>query len=592
MSTHPRIGIRPTIDGRRQGVRESLEDQTMGLAQSVAALLSSTLRYPDGEPVECVVAESTIGRVNEAAACAQLFKDSDVGLTITVTPCWCYGTETMDMDPTVPHAVWGFNGSERPGAVYLAAVLAAHAQKGIPAFGIYGQHVQDADDSSIPDEVAERLLDFARAGLATALMRGRSYLSIGAVSMGIAGSVVKDDFFAEYLGMRNEYVESVELLRRIDQGIYDEQEYEVARAWVREHCVQGEDRNSEHHRLDDAETERQWDVVVKMALIARDLMVGNPALADKGFVEEAGGFNAILAGFQGQRQWTDYQPNGDFLETILNTNFDWTGTRQPTLVATENDSLNGVSMLFGHLLTNTPQIFSDVRTYWSPEAVERVTGHRLEGLAAGGIIDLRNSGATTLDGSGKARRDGEPVIKPWWELTPEDVTACLEATTFHPSNKEYFRGGGFSTHFVTEGGMPVTMARVNLVRGLGPVLQVAEGWTVDLPEDVNTILEDRTDPLWPTTWFVPRLTGQGSFTSVYDVMNAWGANHGAISYGHIGSGLLTLASMLRIPVNMHNVPSEKVFRPKVWSAFGTADPEGADFRACSTFGPLLKTSRS
>ncbi|HZL05486.1 MAG TPA: L-fucose isomerase, partial [Coriobacteriia bacterium] len=511
MSTHPRIGIRPTIDGRRQGVRESLEDQTMGLAQSVAALLSSTLRYPDGEPVECVVAESTIGRVNEAAACAQLFKDSDVGLTITVTPCWCYGTETMDMDPTVPHAVWGFNGSERPGAVYLAAVLAAHAQKGIPAFGIYGQHVQDADDSSIPDEVAERLLDFARAGLATALMRGRSYLSIGAVSMGIAGSVVKDDFFAEYLGMRNEYVESVELLRRIDQGIYDEQEYEVARAWVREHCVQGEDRNSEHHRLDDAETERQWDVVVKMALIARDLMVGNPALADKGFVEEAGGFNAILAGFQGQRQWTDYQPNGDFLETILNTNFDWTGTRQPTLVATENDSLNGVSMLFGHLLTNTPQIFSDVRTYWSPEAVERVTGHRLEGLAAGGIIDLRNSGATTLDGSGKARRDGEPVIKPWWELTPEDVTACLEATTFHPSNKEYFRGGGFSTHFVTEGGMPVTMARVNLVRGLGPVLQVAEGWTVDLPEDVNTILEDRTDPLWPTTWFVPRLTGQGSF---------------------------------------------------------------------------------
>ncbi|MCV2394253.1 L-fucose isomerase [Actinotalea sp. M2MS4P-6] len=591
MSTHPRIGIRPTIDGRRQGVRESLEDQTMGLARSVAELLSSSLRYPDGEPVECIVAETTIGRVNEAAACAELFKANDVGLTVTVTPAWCYGTETMDMDPSMPHAVWGFNGSERPGAVYLAAVLAGHAQKGIPAYGIYGRHVQDADDSSIPDEVAERLLQFARAGLAVAQMRGRSYLSIGAVSMGIAGSVVKDEFFAEYLGMRNEYVESIELLRRIDEGIYDDAEYEVARAWVREHCVQGEDRNPDHHKIDEAEAERQWDFVTKMALIGRDLMLGNPALAAKGFVEEAGGFNAILAGFQGQRQWTDYQPNGDFLETILNTNFDWSGTRQPSLVATENDSLNGVSMLFGHLLTNTPQIFSDVRTYWSPEAVERVTGHRLEGVAAGGIIDLRNSGATTLDGSGRARRDGEPVIKTWWEMTDEDVSACLDATTFHPSNKEYFRGGGFSTHFVTDGGMPVTMTRINLVRGLGPVLQVAEGWTVNLPEDVNKTLEDRTDPLWPTTWFVPRLTGSGAFTSVYDVMNAWGANHGAISYGHIGSEMLTLASMLRIPVNMHNVPAEQVFRPKAWMSFGTDDLEGADFRACATYGPLRKTSR-
>jgi L-fucose isomerase len=591
MSDFPRIGIRPTIDGRRRGVRESLEDQTMGMATAVAELLSSTLRYPDGTPVECVIADTTIGRVAEAAAAATKFSREHVGLTITVTRCWCYGSETMDMDPTLPHAVWGFNGSERPGAVYLAAVLAAHAQKGIPAFAIYGEHVQDADDATIPDAVAAKLIAFASAGLAAAMMRGKSYLSIGGVSMGIAGSIVNDDFFHEHLGMRTEYVESVEIQRRIELGIYDPDEYEAARAWVRTRCALGVDRNTEENRITADEAEKQWDYATKMAIIGRDLMLGNPALADLGFGEEAVGHNAILAGFQGQRQWTDFLPNGDFFETIANTTFDWTGPRRPHLVATENDSLNGVSMLFGHLLTNTPQIFSDVRTFWSPESVARVTGYELEGVAAGGIIDLRNSGATTLDGSGKASRDGQPVMKPFWEMSEEDISACLRATTFHASNKDYFRGGGFSTHFTTEGGMPVTMTRVNLVRGLGPVLQVAEGFTVSLPDEVSKALEDRTDPAWPTTWFVPRLTGEGAFTSVYDVMNQWGANHGAISYGHIGVNMLTLASILRIPVNMHNISKEAVFRPKVWSAFGSDDPEGADFRACANFGPFFKTVR-
>ena len=591
MTDFPRIGIRPTIDGRERGVRESLEEQTMGMATAVAELLTSTLRYPDGTAVECVIADTTIGGIAEAAAAATKFKQQNVGLTITVTPCWCYGTETMDMDPTLPHAVWGFNGTERPGAVYLAAVLAAHAQKGIPAFGIYGEHVQDADDNSIPASVEAKLLAFATAGMAAALMRGKAYLSIGGVSMGIAGSMVKDDFFQEHLGMRNEYVESIEIERRITHGIFDEEEYKVAREWVRERCIQGVDNNAADKRLTADEYDKQWDFVTKMALIGRDLMLGNPKLAGLGFGEEAAGHNAILAGFQGQRQWTDYLPNGDFFETIANTTFDWTGARQPHLVATENDSLNGVSMLFGHLLTNTPQIFSDVRTYWSPESVKRVTGYTLEGEAAAGIIDLRNSGATTLDGSGKATRDGRPVMKPFWEMSEEDINACLAATTFHASNKDYFRGGGFSTHFVSEGGMPVTMTRVNLVRGLGPVIQVAEGYTVNLPAEVSRTLEDRTDPLWPTTWFAPRLTGEGAFASVYEVMNQWGANHGAISYGHIGAKMLTLASILRIPVSMHNVPAGDIFRPKVWSSFGSLDLESADFRACAAFGPSFKTAR-
>jgi len=591
MSEFPSIGIRPTIDGRERGVRESLEEQTMGMATSVAELLSSTLRYPDGTPVECIIADTTIGGIAEAAAAATKFRNEHVGLTITVTPCWCYGTETMDMDSSLPHAVWGFNGTERPGAVYLAAVLAAHAQKGIPAFGIYGEHVQDAGESLIPQDVKAKLVAFASAGMAAALMRGKAYLSIGGVSMGIAGSMVKDDFFQEYLGMRNEYVESIEIERRITLGIYDQDEYKIAREWVREHCAQGADHNATTNLLTADEYDNQWDYVTKMALIGRDLMLGNPKLADLGFGEEAAGHNAILAGFQGQRQWTDFLPNGDFFETIANTNFDWTGARQPHLVATENDALNGVSMLFGNLLTNTPQIFSDVRTFWSPESVKRVTGYTLEGEGAGGIIDLRNSGATTLDGSGKATRDGKPVIKPFWEMTEQDIDACLQATTFHASNKDYFRGGGFSTHFTTEGGMPVTMTRINLVRGLGPVMQVAEGYTVSLPAEVSKVLEDRTDPTWPTTWFAPCLTGEGAFTSVYEVMNQWGANHGAISYGHIGARMLTLASMLRIPVSMHNVPTQDVFRPKVWSSFGSENLESADFRACANFGPALKTAK-
>jgi L-fucose isomerase len=584
----PKIGIRPTIDGRRKGVRESLEDQTMNMAKAVAALLSETLKYPNGEPVECVIADTCIGGVAEAAAAADKFTKSGVGVSITVTPCWCYGTETMDMDPSTPKAIWGFNGTERPGAVYLAAVLSGHAQKGIPAFGIYGKDVQDAGTTDIPQDVHEKLIRFAKAGLAAAYMKGKSYLSIGSVSMGIAGSIVNEELFQNYLGMRNEYVDMSELVRRIDEEIFDPEEYQLALNWVKENCTEGPDKNPPEIQTSRAKKDQDWETVVKMSLIVRDLMVGNPRLADIEFGEEALGHNAILSGFQGQRHWTDHFPNGDFMEAILNTSFDWNGKRAPYLVATENDSLNGVAMLFGNLLTNTAQIFADVRTYWSPDAVKRVTGHTLSGAAKDGILHLINSGPAALDGTGEQSRNGKPVMKPYWEITDEEVTKCLEATSWRPASVEYFRGGGYSTDFLTKGGMPVTMSRINLVRGLGPVLQLAEGYSVDLPENVHQQLDDRTDSTWPTTWFAPILTGEGSFTDVYSVMDNWGSNHGSISYGHIGADLITLAAILRIPVSMHNVAKEHIFRPRVWSNFGTSDPEGADFRACSSFGPLYK----
>jgi len=584
----PKIGIRPTIDGRRKGVRESLEQQTMAMAESVAALLSEQLRYPNGEPVECVIADTCIGGVAEAVACASKFKKENVGLSITVTPCWCYGTETMDMDPSIPKAVWGFNGTERPGAVYLAAVLAGYAQKGLPAFGIYGGEVQDAGDTTIPDDVKEKLLRFARSALTVAMMKGQSYLSMGSVSMGIAGSMVNDSLFQEYLGMRTEYIDMTEFVRRMNEGIYDPVEFEKALTWVKENCKEGPDNNPPEIQKTRKQKDQDWETVVKMTLITRDLMIGNPRLAELGFGEEALGHRAIVSGFQGQRQWTDHFPNGDFLEALLNSSFDWNGIRAPYIVATENDSLNGIVMLFGHLLTNTAQIFADVRTYWSPESVERVTGYTLTGEAENGLIHLINSGPATLDGTGQQEINGKPAMKPFWEITEEEAAKCLEATSWRPASVEYFRGGGYSSDFLTRGGMPLTMSRINLVKGIGPVLQIAEGYSVDLPEHVHDALDKRTDPTWPTTWFAPILTGKGAFSSVYNVMDNWGANHGSISYGHIGADLIMLASILRIPVNMHNVPEEKLFRPRAWGLFGTNDPEAADYRACQNFGPLYK----
>lgn len=588
---HPKIGIRPTIDGRQGGVRESLEEKTMTLAANVAALISSNLRYTDGTPVECVIADGTIGRVAESAACAEKFEREGVGGTITVTSCWCYGSETMDMNPYWPKAVWGFNGTERPGAVYLAAVLAAHAQKGLPAFGIYGHDVQDLDDNSIPEDVAEKILRFARGAVAVAEMRGESYLSIGSVTMGIAGSIVDTNFFQKYLGMRNESVDEVEILRRMDLGIYDPEEFEKAMAWVKKYCMpnEGWDKNPEGKQKTREQKDKDWEFVVKMTIIVMDLIHGNPKLREMGFKEEALGHNAIAGGFQGQRQWTDWMPNGDFTETLLNTNFDWNGRREPSILATENDSLNGTAMLMAHLLTNRPQIFSDVRTYWSPEAVKRVTGKELTGKAAPGIIHLINSGATTMDGCGQSSdAEGNPVMKPFWEMTGEDEKRCLEHSQWMPADRDYFRGGGFSIHFVSRGDFPATMARINIVDGLGPVLQIAEGWVVDIDPEIHAVLDKRTDPTWPTTWFTPRLDPKkDAFKDVYSVMNNWGANHGAISYGHIGADLITLASMLRIPVCMHNVDDAKIFRPAAWNAFGM-DKEGADFRACANFGPIYK----
>ena len=582
----PKVGIRPTIDGRRKGVRESLEEQTLSMAKSAASLITKKIKHSNGMPVECVIADTCIGGISESTKADEKFEKEGVDVTLTVTPSWCYGSETMDMHPIRQKAIWGFNGTERPGAVYLSAVLAAYNQKGLPAFGIYGKDVQDKDDTEIPKDVEEKILQFIKAGLAVATMQRKSYLSIGGVSMGIAGSMVNPDFFEDYLAMRVEYVDMTEFIRRIEEEIYDKEEYQKAIKWVKKYCKEGPDNNPENMQKSREEKNRDWEMVVKMTIIARDLMIGNPKLAKLGFKEEALGHNAIAAGFQGQRHWTDHFPNGDFAETILNSSFDWDGIREPFIFVTENDSLNAVSMLFGNLLTNTAQLFCDVRTYWSPDAVKRVTGHKLSGISENGFIHLINSGSACLDWTGEQNIDGKPAIKPYWDITPEEVEKCLDSTLFRPAILEYFRGGGSSTNFLTKGGMPVTMSRINLIKGLGPALQIAEGYIVDIPKDINDILNKRTDPTWPTTWFVPHLTGKGAFKDVYSVMNSWGANHAALSYGHVGSKLITLASMLRIPVYMHNVSEDKIFRPSAWNAFGTKDLEGADFRACRNYGPL------
>ncbi len=584
----PKLGIRPTIDGRYGGVREGLEGTVMAMAHSAAAFLSANVTHACGLPLECVISDTCIGGAAEAARSSEKFARENVGAVLTVTPCWCYGSETIDMDTHLPKAIWGFNGTERPGAVYLAAALAGHNQKGLPAFGIYGRDVQDSGDTQVPADVQARLLQFARSAIATASMKGHSYLAMGSVSMGIAGSIVNAGFFEKYLGMRSESVDMVEFLRRINNGIYDHAEYERALAWTKVHCPEGMDPNPEESRRTRAQKDADWEFSVKMALIARDLMVGNPVLRRMGYIEESEGHNAIAGGFQGQRQWTDTFPNGDFLEAILNSSFDWDGARQPYIVATENDSLNAVSMLFGHLLTGTAQLFADVRTYWSPSAVKRVTGHALTGVAADGIIHLINSGPSALDWTGMQSQDGKPVLKPFSDITPDEIASCLKATTWCSGISEYFRGGGWSTDFLTLGGMPVTMCRLNLVEGLGPVLQIAEGYTVDLPDGVHNVLDARTNPTWPTTWFVPVVTGTGAFKDVYSVMAHWGANHGAICYGHIGGDLITLASMLRIPVEMHNVPEDRLMRPTAWMRFGSMDGQAADYLACQAFGPLYK----
>ena len=592
LGDYPVIGIRPIIDGRRGPlkVRESLEDQTMNMAKSAAKLFTENLKYSNGEPVKVVIADTTIGRVAEAAACADKFRKEGVSITLSVTPCWCYGSETMDMDPTTIKGVWGFNGTERPGAVYLAAVLAAHAQKGLPAFGIYGHDVQDADDTSIPADVQEKLLRFARAAVAAATMKGKSYLQIGSICMGIAGSSIDTDFFEEYLGMRVESVDEVEIIRRMSEGIYDEAEYQKAYKWVKENCKEGFDKNPDFVKKSDEQKEKDWEFTVKMMCIIKDLMNGNKNLPE-GCEEEMVGHNAIAAGFQGQRQWTDFYPNADFAEAMLNTSFDWNGAREPYILATENDTLNGVSMLLMKLLTNRPQMFADVRTYWSPEALKKATGYELEGKAkeSKGFIHLINSGACCLDACGEVKdENGNGIIKEWYDITDEDIKTINDATEWCAADNGYFRGGGYSSRFLTRAEMPATMIRLNLVKGLGPTVQICEGYTVALPDEVSHKIWARTDYTWPCTWFAPTLTGKGAFTSAYEVMNHWGANHGAISYGHIGADLITLCSMLRIPVSMHNVDESKIFRPACWNAFGTQELESADFRACEAYGPLYK----
>ncbi len=592
---YPKIGIRPVIDGRWGGVRESLEVQTMGMAQSAKKIIEENLKYPDGTPVQCVISDTTIGGGAEAAKCADQFATENVVATLSVTPCWCYGSETFDMDPNTIKAVWGFNGTERPGAVYLAAVMAAHAQKGLPAFSIYGHDVQDMTDTSIPEDVAEKILRFARCSVAVGWMKNKAYVNLGGISMGIAGSYCDAEMFQKYFGIRPEWVDLTEILRRITLEIYDKDEYEKAYNWIKENCREDYDVNAGKN-LPEIITkskviapDKDWEFIAKFSIIVKDILFGNKKLDDLGWHEEALGKNAVAGGFQGQRNWTDWLPNADFTEAIMASTFDWNGPKAPVPFATENDTLNGVSMMIGTLLTGVAPCFHDVRTYWSPEACERVTGKRPEGKAKDGFIHLINSGATALDGSGAAKNEnGEGCMKPYWEMTDADIKACLEATDWRRANYEYFRGGGFSSHFRCKAEMPVTMLRVNIIDGIGPVIQIAEGYTADLPDEVHDKIDWRTDPTWPTTWFAPTLTGKGAFKDVYSVMANWGANHGVTVYGHVGADIITMASMLRIPVNMHNVDDDKIFRPHSWAAFGTEDAQAADYRACQTYGPLYK----
>ena len=590
---YPRIGIRPVIDGRWGGVRESLEEKTMGMAEAAAKLISENLKYPDGTPVQCVISETTIGGGAEAAKCEDQFSKENVVATLSVTPCWCYGSETFDMNPNTIKAVWGFNGTERPGAVYLAAVMAAYAQKGLPAFSIYGKNVQDIDDNTIPEDVAEKILRFARASVAVGWMKNKAYVNLGGISMGIAGSYCDASMFQKYFGIRAEWVDMSDIIRRITLEIYDKDEYEKALAWIKANCKEGYDVNAGKDLPDIIRkskvvpADKDWEFIAKFSIVVRDILYGNKKLDDLGWHEEALGKNAVAGGFQGQRNWTDWLPNADFTEAIMASTFDWNGPKAPTPFATENDTLNGVSMMLGTLVSGSAPCFHDVRTYWSPEACERVTGYKPEGKAKDGFIHLINSGATALDGSGAAKNDkGEGCMKPFWEMTEEDMKACLEATDWCRANYEYFRGGGFSSHFRCRAEMPVTMLRVNIIEGIGPVMQIAEGYTADLPDNAHTTIDVRTDRTWPTTWFVPNLTGEGAFKDVYSVMANWGANHGVTVYGHVGDDLITLASMLRIPVNMHNVPAERIFRPHSWAAFGTESSESADYRACEKYGPI------
>lgn len=592
---YPKIGIRPAIDGRWGGVRESLEAQTMDLARNAARLIEENLKYPDGTPVQCVIGCTTIGSGAEAARVAEQFSTENVVATLTVTPCWCYGTETFDMDSNTIKAVWGFNGTERPGAVYLAAVLAAHAGRGLPAFSIYGKGVQDKNDSLIPVDVAEKILRFARCAIVVGWIKNKAYVNIGAVAMGIAGSFCDASVLQKYFGIRAEWVDEVEILRRMKIGIYDMAEYERALAWVRANCREGFDKNAVKtfpRVITDSKVipaEHDWEFIVKMTLIMRDILYGNSKLDELGWHEEALGRNAIAGGFQGQRQWTDWLPNADFSEAILASTFDWNGRKAPTPFATENDTCNGITMMLGTLVTHSAPCFHDVRTYWSPDACERVTGKRPDGVAANGFIHLINSGATALDGSGASKNEqGKGCMKPFWDMTDADIAACLDATDWCRADYEYFRGGGFSSHFRCRAEMPVTMLRFNIVEGIGPVLQLAEGYTADLPDEIHGIIDRRTDPTWPTTWFCPRLTGENAFSDVYSVMANWGANHGVTVYGHVGADLITLASMLRIPVTMHNVSLDALFRPHAWASFGTDDTQAADYAACRQYGPLYR----
>lgn len=574
-----KIGIRMLVDNR-PALRAQQQQALFKLAEQVRLLLEGQVRYGDGVPAQCVIAPQPVGCVRDAAAVSELFRAERVGAVINIARAWAYPAEVMEYDTQLPQAVWGFSGSNYPGTVFMGAAVATAAQRGCPLFKIYGRDIQAGQDLRVPEDVADKLVRFAQCALALATLRGKTYLAVGSMCMGIGASAVDHAFFQCYLGMRTQMVDTAEILRRMEQKIYDPQEYARARRWAKENCREMQDPNPCALQQPAPQKQVAWDDSVKLALILRDLMQGNPALARQGHPEEAQGCLALAASFQGQRHWTDWQVSSDFAEAVLNSSFDWDGPRRPVTVATENDALQAAAMLMGTLLTGTAQIFCDMRAYWSPQAVQAHFG-TVPPTAEKGFLYLTNSGPAPLDGTLAAG-----ATKPFWAMTAEDMEGCIQHTQWGADKRAVFAGGGFSTSYQAAGGVPMTMVGLSLVKGLGPVLQIIEGETIALQPDLADALTQCTDPTWMRLFFVPRLTQAGVCSSVYNIVESWASNHCTLCGGHRAKAFTTLASMLRIPVCLHNLPPRQLFRPAVWGLYGEPGSTEADFRACQNYGPL------
>ena len=590
----PTIAITPVADGR-PGAYEDNQANTWGMVEKVHNLLSGRITLSDGTPVRFVVAPEIVYGARTGALAQEYYIRQGVSANIWVSRSWAYSDELMSACQGFGSSEWqqaayGLNQTDRPGAVWLKAFTAAMDEKNRPIFAIYNPDLED-ESGDLSPYVAERLMRFARCAATVAEMRGKNYLSIGSVSMGIIGSDMRRNTFLHYLGMGTASVDMVAVKGRMDQGFYDHDELELAFNFMKRRFKfnfgEGQRPLTPDGLLRDC---------IKMTMIVRDLMHGNPVLAKasvgarQGFcadVERAQGYNAIAAGTQGQRQWTDLYPNFDMTESLLTSSFDWNGYRAPMIVATENDSKNAIGMLIANLLSGAPQLFADIRTNWTPESIKSATGVDVSKIAPLGLIDKRNSGAgaldyaldifsTVKDGSQKTIQEVVQAIRAGKRIQQDLIKRAIEATTYEAAVLEYFAGDGLSSSFQTPGGVPLTAYRYNMVDNM-LTCSVVEGETVALPEDVISHISNVTNATWPESYWAPR------DMSSFEYMSRIGPNHDGNSFGLIGADMITINAMLRIPVDMHNVDKADIFRPTMWDRFG-----GDDFRACETLGPLYR----